>query len=210
MSRDEQQTGKDLIEPALEAAGWHWEREVLIGPGRVNLTGEQMYDASQKLLVDYVLRVWRMPLAVLEAKAEGIPVADGVQQGSRYANRQSGGGAIATNKKCLLSRHALLDPNLMAVVPHDERLRSAYHLAWFWTFDLQQIASGGVVPQLTKRDLAPLEIPVPTLAKQDELIEEVETIRASSRALVTTYPEAVADTNQLTQAVHRKAFTGEL
>lgn len=38
MPRNEQQTSKDLIEPALEAAGWHWECEVMIGPGRVNLT----------------------------------------------------------------------------------------------------------------------------------------------------------------------------
>ena len=65
MSRNEQQTRKDLIEPALEAAGWHWEREVMIGPGRVNLTGEQMYDESQKLIVDYVLRIWRMGDAFL-------------------------------------------------------------------------------------------------------------------------------------------------
>lgn len=87
MPRNEQQTRKDLIEPALAAAGWQWEREVLIGPGRVNLTDEQMYDESQKLVVDYVLRLWRMPVAVLEAKAENIAAADAMQQDSRYANR---------------------------------------------------------------------------------------------------------------------------
>lgn len=99
MSRNEQQTRKDLIEPALEAAGWHWEREVLIGPGRVNLTGEQMYDESQKLIVDYVLRVWRMPLAILEAKSDNVPASDGVQQGSRYANRLGLRFSIASNGK---------------------------------------------------------------------------------------------------------------
>lgn len=97
MPRNEQQTRKDLIEPALEAAGWNWEREVMIGPGRVNLTGEQMYDESQKLIVDYVLRVWRMPLAVLEAKAEDIAATDGMQQGSRYANRLGLRFSIASN-----------------------------------------------------------------------------------------------------------------
>lgn len=76
MSRNEQQTCKELIEPALEDAGWHWDREVLIGPGQVNLTGEQMYDESQKLIVDYVLRVWRMPLAILVAKSEDVPTTD--------------------------------------------------------------------------------------------------------------------------------------
>lgn len=97
MSRNEQQTRKELIDPALAAAGWNWDHDVLIGPGRVNLTGEHMYDESQKLIVDYVLRVWRMPLAVLEAKAEGAPAADGMQQGSRYAQRLGLRFSIASN-----------------------------------------------------------------------------------------------------------------
>ena len=97
MSRNEQETCRDLIEPALASAGWNFERQVLIGPGRVNLTGERMYDDSQNLLVDYVLRLWRMPLAVLEAKAESTPAADGMQQGSRYAQRLGLRFSVASN-----------------------------------------------------------------------------------------------------------------
>ena len=97
MSRNEKQTCRDLIEPALRAAGWGWDTEVELGPGRVNLTGDTMYDASQRIVADYVLRLWRMPLAILEAKAEGSPASDGMQQASRYAQRLGLRFSIASN-----------------------------------------------------------------------------------------------------------------
>lgn len=97
MSRNEAQTCHDVIEPALRDVGWELDPQVLIGPGRVNITGEQMYDPSQRLIADYLLRLHHMPLAVLEAKAEGIDAADGMQQGSRYAARLGLRISIATN-----------------------------------------------------------------------------------------------------------------
>src|SRR4051794_30206830 len=97
MASNEQVTRRELIDPALLAAGWQWDREVLVGPGRVNVTGERMYDETQKLLVDYVLKIWNMPLATLEAKAEGSSAADGMQQSSRYAKRLGLRFSVASN-----------------------------------------------------------------------------------------------------------------
>jgi type I restriction enzyme R subunit len=87
MSRNEAQTCRELIEPALVRAGWQLERELRIGPGRVNITGEAMYDESQAIIADYQLRYRGIPLVILEAKAEGLSAADGMQQASRYARR---------------------------------------------------------------------------------------------------------------------------
>ena len=97
MPRNESQTCRELIEPALKNAGWVWERGVVIGPGRVNLAGESMHDETQQIIADYVLRYSQMPLAILEAKAEAESAADGMQQGSRYANRLGLRYSIATN-----------------------------------------------------------------------------------------------------------------
>lgn len=97
MARNEHITCKDLIEPALRQAGWAWDSQVMIGPGRVNIAGESMYDDSQKIIADYVLRFGKLPLAILEAKAEGTEAADGMQQGSRYAQRLSLRFSIASN-----------------------------------------------------------------------------------------------------------------
>ena len=97
MSRNEDRTCRELIEPALKKAGWEWDREVVIGPGRVNLTGESMYDSSQRIIADYVLRLSQMPLAILEAKAEARAATDGMQQGSRYAGRLGLRFSVASN-----------------------------------------------------------------------------------------------------------------
>lgn len=97
MSRNEKQTCRELIEPALKEAGWGWDAQVEIGPGRVNLTGASMYDDSQKVIADYVLRLWKMPLAILEAKCEAEDAADGMQQASRYAQRLGLRFSIAAN-----------------------------------------------------------------------------------------------------------------
>ena len=69
MPRDERDTCRELIEPALTRAGWDWEEQLRIGPGRVNLTGDTMYDETQAIIADYLLRYRSVPLAILEAKA---------------------------------------------------------------------------------------------------------------------------------------------
>ncbi len=91
------------------------------------------------------------------------------------------GAAIATNKKRVLARPAVLDPNLMGVLPDPEALTTQYLFAWFQQFDLRSITSGSSVPQLNKQDLAPLRIPVPTLRDQDAfgvLVEKANRVRA--------------------------------
>jgi type I restriction enzyme R subunit len=85
MSRNETQTCRELIDPALREAGWGWDWQVTIGPGRVNIAEGSMYDDNQRLIVDYVLKLGQLPLVVLEAKGETYPAEDGVQQAARYA-----------------------------------------------------------------------------------------------------------------------------
>lgn len=97
MARNERLTCKELIEPALASVGWTWQEQLRIGPGRVSLTGENMYDDAQAIIADYALRYRGVPLAILEAKAEGESAADGMQQASRYARRLSIRYSLASN-----------------------------------------------------------------------------------------------------------------
>lgn len=69
------------------------------------------------------------------------------------------GGAIATNKKRVLGRSCILDPNLIAVAPKtDSPVSFPYLRMWFELLDLASISNGSTVPQLNKGDLYPLEI----------------------------------------------------
>ena len=97
MARNERSTCKDLIEPKLTILGWELQEQLRIGPGRVNITGDAMYDEAQSIIADYLLRYKGMPLAILEAKAEAESAADGMQQASRYARRLSVRFSIASN-----------------------------------------------------------------------------------------------------------------
>jgi type I restriction enzyme, R subunit len=133
MSRNETQTCRELIEPALRQAGWAFDRQLELGPGPVNLSGGNMYDDTQRLVVDYLLRIGPLPLAILEAKAETDPAADGMQQGSRYANRMGLRFSIASNG----TEHILTDNQTrafetVATIPTPAELlaRSGRQIAW--------------------------------------------------------------------------------
>ena len=73
------------------------DSEVVIGPGRVTLSGESMHDLSKSVRADYVLRMGQMPLAVLEAKAADVDASIGIDQGTMYANRLGLRFSISSN-----------------------------------------------------------------------------------------------------------------
>jgi type I restriction enzyme R subunit len=100
MPLSERDTRIQLIDPKLTQSGWDFERELRIGPGRVNFGGDSadsMYDPSQAIIADYLLRFRGAPLAIVEAKAESIDATDAVQQAARYADRLMLRFSIASN-----------------------------------------------------------------------------------------------------------------
>lgn len=158
MSRKESDTCRHLIEPALLQAGWAFDPQVVIGPGRVNISGERMYDESQKLIADYVLRLWSMPLAVLEAKAEGGSAEDGMQQGSRYARRLGIRFSIASNGTTwILTDNETREFEQLAGPPTPGDIlhklgRSTIPVEWHSTFE-----AGWHVDQVTRKQVRPYQ-----------------------------------------------------
>jgi len=91
------------------------------------------------------------------------------------------GAAIATNKKRLTKEWTLLDPNLIAIVP-DDSIMPLYLYYWFLTFDLTSLQYLGPTPQLNKKNVDPLEFPVPrTKDEQEEVASILDTIDAKLR-----------------------------
>ena len=83
------------------------------------------------------------------------------------------GAAIATNKKRLTTCWTVLDPNLIAVKSGDA-INYKYLFHWFNTFDLKKITDPGPTPQLNKKDIAPLKLPMPSLEEQVEIANAVD------------------------------------
>lgn len=116
------------------------------------------------------------------------------------------GCAIATNKKRMLLRDALLDPNLMGIYPDGEKLTASYLYEWFRLFDLTRITTGSAVPQLNKQDLSPLKIAVPPLSIQNEFADKVTEIRELEAAQSSSCQRL----DDLFQSLLHRAFNGEL
>jgi type I restriction enzyme R subunit len=84
---NEAETRAELIDPLLTAAGWgvvegsRIRREFPITPGRIEGGGKR----GKALIADYVLQYRNTKLAVLEAKADSLPLTEGVAQAKDYA-----------------------------------------------------------------------------------------------------------------------------
>lgn len=85
------------------------------------------------------------------------------------------GAAIATNKKRLTTCPTVLDPNLLAVTPNKE-VNFKYLFHWFNTFDLKKVTDPGPTPQLNKKDIAPLKLPMPPIAEQDAIAAAIDVV----------------------------------
>jgi len=120
------------------------------------------------------------------------------------------GGAIATNKKRMLGRPALIDPNLMAIVARQDVLRAEYLYYWCLTLDLATLSNGGVIPQLNRKDLAPLQVPMPPLDAQQHIVESLKRSETYCGQLRAEFDAAQAERAQLRESILRKAFAGEL
>lgn len=86
------------------------------------------------------------------------------------------GAAIATNKKRIAYEWTAFDPNVIGVVSQD-KVDQEYLFHWFQGFDLRTITEPGPTPQLNKKNLEPVMVPIPpTLGEQREIVAILSTI----------------------------------
>jgi type I restriction enzyme S subunit len=98
----------------------------------------------------------------------------------------------------------------MAIEARQELVSPGYLYYWSLTLDLRTISNGGVIPQLNRKDLAPLVIPVPDLASQNELVEKFEMLETLCSQIGVEAKIRDFDCSHLRDAILRKAFAGEL
>jgi type I restriction enzyme S subunit len=116
------------------------------------------------------------------------------------------GAAIATNKKRLTETWSVFDPNVIGVVPSDIiNVRFLFH--WFQSFDLRTLTEPGPTPQLNKKHLDPLPIPVPpTIEEQKEIAVILDAIDRK----IDLHRQKRAVLEELFKALLHKLMTGEI
>lgn len=158
MARNERQTCKDLIEPRLAGLGWSWQEQLRIGSGRVNLTGGSMYDETQFVIADYLLRFKGLPLAIVEAKAETESAADGMQQASRYARRLSLRFSIATNgADWIITDNDTGAFETLSAPPSPEELLARTGVSVDWARWEGAFAAGYHIDQVSRKGVRPYQ-----------------------------------------------------
>jgi type I restriction enzyme R subunit len=98
---NESETRAELIDPALQAAGWGVvegsrilrERHCQISQGRLLGAGQR----AAAEIADYILMYRNRKLAVIEAKKRSLPLTEGVAQAKQYAAKLQTRYAYSTN-----------------------------------------------------------------------------------------------------------------
>lgn len=158
MARNERITCQDLIEPALTNAGWDWQEQLRIGPGRVNLTGDTMYDEMQAIVADYLLRYKGIPLVILEAKAESESAADGMQQAARYAQRLFIRFSLASNgTDWILTDNETGAYETMSAPPTPEAIIARHGVTIDWKRWEDAFTAGYHVDQVSRKNVRPYQ-----------------------------------------------------
>ena len=116
------------------------------------------------------------------------------------------GAAIATNKKRISNEWTVFDPNVIGVIAGNE-LNQDFLFQWFQLFDLRTITDLGPTPQLNKKNLLPLHIPIPpTLDEQREIVAILDAIDRK----IDLHRRKRAVLDELFKALLHKLMTGEI
>ena len=118
------------------------------------------------------------------------------------------GGAIATNKKRILSRPSAYDLNIMGVLPYI--VPTDFFYQWLLSIDLAALSDGSNVPQLNHKDIDPLPFPLPPLLEQQAIVSEVESRLSIADEVEKTVVAELKRAEQLRQSILKKVFSGKL
>ncbi|MFT7343384.1 MAG: type I restriction enzyme S subunit [Alteromonas macleodii] len=77
-------------------------------------------------------------------------------------------------------------------------------------FRLEKIAGGAVMPNLSNKDLSNLEILLPPIEKQIEILELIDILSAETGKVAETYQKKLEALDELKKSILQKAFSGEL
>ena len=116
------------------------------------------------------------------------------------------GAAIATNKKRISTQWTAFDPNVIGIASSGN-IEQTFLFEWFQMFDLRTITELGPTPQLNKKNLQPLSIPVPpTGEEQRDIVAILNTI--DRKIALHRHKHAVLE--ELFKALLHKLMTGEI
>ena len=143
-------------------------------------------------------------LSVEEAKSLGKCVAAGATVFAKI------GEALRLNRRVMLGRDALVDNNVMGLVPKREKVAPKYLSYFMQTVDLGELSRSTTVPSIRKSDVVEISIPVPALVAQDEIVAELEKQFSRLDEAVANLQRVKANLKRYKASVLKAAVEGRL
>ena len=212
---------QDEIEPASPEAsdlprGWVWTTVGNIGKIASGQTPKGINDLVSKGDIPfYKISDMNKPENEKFMRNSGITLDEGGIERLGIHVRERGtvifpkrGGAIATNKKRILTCPSAYDLNIMGILPYNVSTEFLYH--WLSSIDLAQLSDGSNVPQLNHKDIHPLRFPLPPRGEQQTIVAEVERRLSVADEVEKTVTSELKRTEQLRQSILKQAFSGKL
>jgi type I restriction enzyme S subunit len=120
------------------------------------------------------------------------------------------GEALRLNRRAITETEIILDNNCMSLTPDTEKVLPRFLYIFMQTIDLSPFAVATAVPSVRRGDVADLELLLPCLEEQTEIVRQVDAMTAEIDRLVAEAAAARRLLDRLDQAILAKAFRGEL
>jgi restriction endonuclease S subunit len=119
------------------------------------------------------------------------------------------GGAIATNKKRMISVPGPIDLNCMAAIPiHGTNPK--YLSWWFQSINLSSYADGSILPQLSKGKMTEIPVDWPNPKLQEEIVLSLEKSLSKNSEAIKLAEVVEANSSSLRRSLLQAAFSGQL
>lgn len=119
------------------------------------------------------------------------------------------GGAIATNKKRVVSIPGPIDLNCMAAIPK-EGTHPKYLSWWFQSINLSTYADGSILPQLSKGKMSDIPVNWPGEKLQEKIVLSLEESLSKNSEAMKLAEGIEASASSFRRSLLQSAFTGTL
>ena len=120
------------------------------------------------------------------------------------------GEALRLNRRVMLGCAALVDNNVMRLVPDQTKVTPKYLYYFMQTVDMGKLSRSTTVPSIRKSDVVDIAIPVPTLAAQVKAVAELEKQFSRLDEAVANLQRVKANLKRYKASVLKAAVEGRL
>ena len=120
------------------------------------------------------------------------------------------GEALKLNRRAITKVPLILDNNCMALAPDTSKVLPGYLLRFMETVDLGPLSVATAVPSVRRGDVANLQILLPSLDEQAEIIRRIESAFGWLDRVAADHVAAARLLPKLDAAILTKAFRGDL